>query len=240
MKRISPKKLARIAGVLYLVIFLVAPFPFLLGREAAVVPGDAAATAENLVANQSVIRIGMAAETVVFLIETIMAGMFYVLLRPVSRHLSLASAFARLGEAVVQAVNLLPTMIALMLAGGAGLGAARAIADREELALLFMDANGFVILVWGFFFGLHLLLLGSLVYRSTFWPRILGILLIIAGFAYLAEGYVRLLAPHVSSVMAVAVPVLAVPGELAFTVWLLWKGLDVDRWNAMAADAAAI
>ncbi len=126
-------------------------------------------------------------------------------------------------------------MLALFLVGGAGLGTARAIADKEELALLFMDANGFVILIWGFFFGLHLILLGYLVYRSTFWPKIFGILLLLAGITYIAEGYVKILVPNLSSIMSVIVPVVAVPAELGFTVWLLWKGLNVERWKEKAA-----
>ena len=85
----SIKRTARIAGVLYLIIFAVAPFAFLLGKASLVVPGDAATTAENIMASESVFRIGMVAESVVFLVEIVLAAVLYVLLRPVSRPLSL-------------------------------------------------------------------------------------------------------------------------------------------------------
>jgi hypothetical protein len=240
MKQTSVKRLARIAGALYLIIFVAAPFPFLIGRGAVVVPGDTITTAQNLLSNQVVVRIGMVAETIVFLVEVLLAAIFYALLRPVSRHLSLASAFARLGESAVQAVNLLTTMLALMIVGGAGSVGALSLAQHEALALLFLDANGFGILIWGFFFGLHLLLLGYLVFRSTFWPKVLGILLIVAGFGYLAQGYFHILAPRFDQVLSTVVLVLAVPGELVFTVWLLWKGVNVDRWKERAADPAIV
>ena len=89
----SVKKLARVAGLLYLVIFIVAPFAFLIVKSTILVPGDATATAENILASESLFRTGMAAETVVFFVEIVLAAILYVLLRPVSRSLSLAAAF---------------------------------------------------------------------------------------------------------------------------------------------------
>lgn len=233
----SVKRTARIAGVLYLIIFVVAPFPFLLSRGSIVVAGDAAATARNIMASGSVFRLGMVAESVVFLVELVLAAILYVLLRPVSRPLSLAAAFARVGEAVVQAVNLLTSILVLLLLGGTGYLAVFEPEQLSALAMLFLDANGFVILVWGLLFGFHLLLLGYLVYRSGFWPRFLGILLLVASLGYFAQSYAHFLAPQYDSILSVLVVVLAVPGELAFTIWLLWKGVNVERWEERAVAA---
>lgn len=104
----SIKTTARIAGVLYLIIFFASPLAFMIGKGSILVPGDAAATANNLMASKSLFRAGIAAETIVFIVETILAAILFVLLKPVSQSLSLAAAFSRLGEAIVQAVNLLP------------------------------------------------------------------------------------------------------------------------------------
>ena len=81
----SPRAYARIVGVLYLVIFILGPFAFFLGRTSVVVPGDPAATIDNLMASESMFRLGMVAETVIVLIEIVVSAILYVLLRPVSQ-----------------------------------------------------------------------------------------------------------------------------------------------------------
>jgi hypothetical protein len=235
----SNKKTARVAGILYLIIFIAGPFAFFLGRTSVVVPGDATATVDNIMASESVFRIGMVAESVIFLVEIVLAAILYELLKPVSQTLSLAAAFSRLAEAVVQAVNLLTGLPALLLLGGAGYLTVFEPAQLDALVLLFLDANAFVILVWGLIFGFHLLLLGYLVYKSGFWPRVLGILLLLAALGYLAQSYGHILAPQYDDLLATVVGVLSVPGELAFTLWLLIKGIDVEQWNnRLAANTA--
>ena len=118
--KLSHRKMARVAGVLYLVIFIVYPLSAFIGKENIVVAGDPTATVENIRTSESMFRIGIAGEAVIFLVEIIMAGILYELLKPVSTALSLAAAFSRLAEAVVQAVNLLPSILALILVSGAG------------------------------------------------------------------------------------------------------------------------
>jgi hypothetical protein len=234
----SPRTYARVAGVLYLVIFIVAPFAFFMGRVGVVVPGDATATVTNLMASESTFRLGMVAESVVVLVEIILTAILYVLLKPVSRPLALAAAFSRLAEAIVQIVNLFTSVPALLLLGGATYLAAFEPAQLEALVLLFLDVNAFMILVWGLIFGFHLLLLGYLVYRSGFWPRFLGILLLLASLGYLVQSYGHILAPQYDGLLATVVLVMTIPGELAFTLWLLIKGVDVERWEERAREAA--
>ena len=125
----SIKKTARIAGVLYLAIFVIYPLATSV-RSMLVVPGDAAATAQNVAANQTLFRWGMAGESVIFLIEIVMAGFLYVLLRPVSKSLSLASALARASEGIVMAAtNLFTSILTLIVIGNAGY---LAVFDQEQ------------------------------------------------------------------------------------------------------------
>jgi hypothetical protein len=233
----SVRRTARWAGVLYLVIFVVAPFAFLVARSSILVEDDPAATARNLIDNEGRFRLGLAAESVVFLVEIVLAALLYAILRPVSRTISLAAAFARVAEAVVQAANLLPAGLALLAVGGAGYFASFGEEERNDLVLLALDASEFMILVWGLFFALHLLLLGYLVYRSGFLPRILGILLALASVGYFAESYGTILSPGASGTLELVVLVLAVPGELAFALWLLVKGVDEAKWSERALEA---
>lgn len=225
----SPKKIARFAGVLYLIIFIASPLAFIVGKGGLLVPGDATATAENIMASESLFRIGIASETVVFLVEIIMAAIFYVLLKPVSPMLSLAAAFSRLAEAVVQAVNLLPSILVFLLVSGSGYLTVFEPEQRDALVMLSLNLYDYMTLVWGFFFGLHLLLLGYLVYKSAYFPPILGVLLALASLGYILQSYGAFLVPQYDAVLDTVVLVLAVPGELAFTLWLLIKGVKEQQ-----------
>lgn len=231
------KRMARAAGSLYLLIFVIAPFAFLISKADVLVDGDAAATAANLAANETQFRLGMAAESVVFLVEIVLAALLYVILRPVSRGLSFAAAAARVAEAIVQAANLLTSFVALTLVGGAGYLAAFQPDELNALTSLFLDANEFMILVWGLFFGLHLALLGYLVYKADFFPKILGLLLMLASVGYFAESFGNILTPSSADLLANLVMVLAIPGELVFALYLVIKGIDVDNWSAGRAVA---
>lgn len=232
----NPRRLARTVGVLYLALFFVGPVAFLVGKTNLVVDGDAATTAANIAASESLFRISMAAEAIVFVIEIVTSALLYVLFRPVSRHWSMAAMLARFGQAVVQAVNLLWSALALGLVGGAGAVAGLETGQREALALLFMDANGFMIHVWGLFFGVHLAILGWLVARSGFLPTWLGWLLTVASVGYLLEGGGAILLPGAAAVLATLVLILSIPGELAFTFWLLARGVDERAWRARGGD----
>jgi hypothetical protein len=235
----SIRRLARTAGWLYAAIFVVYPLAAAV-RTTLVVPGDAAATAQNLAANEALFRWGMAGEATIFLIEIVLAAVLYVLLRPVSASMSLAAALARASEGVVMAAgNLFTSIVALSVIGGAGALAAFDDGQRDALVLLFQDANAYVVLMWGLFFALHLVVLGWLVHRSRFFPKTLGVLLALAGVGYFAQSFGTLVAPGISDALSTAVLVLAVPGELAFALWLVVRGVDEDAWRARARQLRA-
>jgi hypothetical protein len=231
------KRLTRIAGVLYLAIFIVYPLSTMV-RSMLVVPGDAAATAQNITESETLFRLGMAGEATIFLIEIALAAVLYVLLRPVSRSLSLGASLARVAEGVVMAAgNLLTSILTLVAVGGAGYLAVFDTEQQNALALFFQDANDYVVLVWGLFFALSLVLTGWLVYRSEFMPKIPGILLVLAGIGYFAQSFGVIIAPDLAGALETVVLVLAIPGELVFALWLLIKGVDVDKWQARAREA---
>lgn len=227
----SNKKLARLAGVLYLIIFIVFPLSTMLGSSSVLMSGDAAAGVDNILSSESRFRIGMAGEAVIFLVEILVASILYVLLKPVSPAISLASALSRLAEAVVQAANLLLSSLVLVLAGGAGFLSAFDPEQLSALAMLFRGAYDYGVLIWGFFFGFHLLLLGYLVYKSGYFPRLVGVLLVLGGVGYLLESFGGFVIPQYSELLSTIVLILAVPSELVFSIWLLWKGIDSERFE---------
>ncbi|MDX5319027.1 MAG: DUF4386 domain-containing protein [Actinomycetes bacterium] len=222
------RRLTRLAGALYLAIFIIYPLATLV-RSALVVPGDATATAENIRASEGLFRLGMAGEASIVLIEIALASVLYALFRPVSRAGSLAAALARVSEGVVMAAGNVVTSIVTLVALGGSL-AVLPDGQAEALALLSQEANESIVLVWGLFFGLALVVTGWLVHRSGFMPRLPGVLLALAGLGYLAQSFGVLIAPGLAGPLEIVVIVLAIPGELVFALWLLIRGVDTNAW----------
>jgi hypothetical protein len=219
----SINKTARIAGALILIITVFAPFSMMYVPSNLIVPGDAATTANNIMASEGLFRAGIASDSVVFLIEIVIVVVLYVLLKPVSKTLSLVAAFARLAMTVMQGMNLLNSFTALLLLSGADYLTVFEADQLYALVLLFLNAHEYVVLIWGLFFGLHLLVLGYLVYKSGYIPRIVGVLLVFAGLFYLTANFGNILLPKYEEIFA-TIGFLSII-ELAFPLWLLIKGV---------------
>jgi hypothetical protein len=212
---------------------IVAPFGMMYVPSTLVVPGDATATANNIVASEGLIRLGIASNAVVFLIEIVLVVMLYVLLKPVSKTFSLVAAFARLAMTTIQGINLYNQFMALQLLGGASYLSGLEPGQLHTLALLFMNAFESVALVWGLFFSLHLLVLGALVYKSGYIPRLLGVLLLVAGLCYLVQGFGTILLPAYDQIWSTVGLVSIV--EVAFPLWLVIKGVRRQDTGSQAA-----
>jgi hypothetical protein len=226
----SPLVYARFAGLLYLIIIVSAGFSEIV-RSNLVVSGDATATANNILASEGLFRIGFAADLVAFLSDAAVAVLLYVLLRPVSRVLSLIAASFRLAHATISGINMLNQFAALLLLSGAGYLTAFETEQAHALVLLFLNAHNYGYLIGLVFFGLSLLVLGYLIFRSGYFPRILGVLLILASLCYLIDGFTNFLLPSYAAITDWIVVATAVPAELSLTLWLLLKGVDVQHYN---------
>src|SRR5215216_573888 len=234
----SPVVYARVAGFLLLFIVLIAPFSQLYVPSTLVVPGDATATANNIGTSGWVLHLGIVSDSLVFLIEIVLCVLLYVLLRPVSRTLSLVAAFARLSMTVVMGINLLPYFIALLLLSGAGYLSVFEPDQSEALALVFLNAHGYGIFIWQLFFGFHLAVLGYLIYMSGYFPRILGVVMVFAALGYLIDAYGNILLPNYAETTGLIAGVGALIGELPFFLWLAIKGVNVQQWHERASRSA--
>ena len=233
----SPLVYARVAGVLVILLVLLGPFSQLYVPSTLIVPGDAAATADNIRASGGLLRLGIVSDSLIFLIEIGVTVLLYVLLRPVSRTLSLVAAFARLATAIIQGINLLPYFTALLLLSGAGYLTVFEPAQLDALVLLFLNAHGYGVFIWQLFFGFHLFVLGYLIFKSGYFPRILGILMVLGSLGYLLDSYGNILLPNYAEIFGVIVGVTAVIGELPFFLWLAIKGVNVERYNERAQQS---
>jgi hypothetical protein len=229
----SPKVYARTAGFLYLIIVVGASFAQFFVRPALIVHGDAAATAANILASESLYRLGGVTDLSAFVCDVAVALIFYELFKPVSRSLALLAAFFRLTHAAIVAVSVVNHFAPLLFLGGADYLEAFEPNQLQALALAStrLHETGYTIAL--VFFGFHCLLIGYLLYRSTFFPRLLGVLLAIAGACYLANSFLALLAP---AVQARLFPWVMLPafGEPLLVLWLVVIGVNVSKWNEKA------
>ena len=138
--RTSPLLYARLAGLLYLIVTIGGIFSFFYVRSRLIVPGDAAATASNIMASEWLFRMAIVSDAVVFLSEVVLIALLYALLKPVSKTLSLTAVFARLAMAVLQGINLLNYFVVLLLLSGASYLTVFETNQLHALALLFLNA----------------------------------------------------------------------------------------------------
>ena len=225
---LSPMKSARLAGTLYLILIGAGIFAQFFVRERLVVTGDPVATAANILASKGLFRAGFFSDMVMIVCDVALAWLFYVLLKPVNRNLAFLAVFFRLGMDAVLAVNMLNHFAALYVLGGTGYLTVLGVEQLKALSLFFLEVHRHGYLISQVFFGPYLFILGSLVYRSGFFPRLFGVLLVLAGCGYLIESLVMFLVPQLE---VVTYPGLAVAGisELAFCLWLLIKGVGVIK-----------
>jgi hypothetical protein len=236
----SPRALARLCGLLYLITIVVGIFDEAFVKGRIVVPGDATATAANLRSMESLWRLGIAGELVMVLCTVVVAFLLYVLLRPVSRDLAVLMTFFNLVAIAVQASYSLRLVEALFPQGRARYLEAFTPAQLDAMASLALKSHalgfGFALLLFGPFF----LVCGHLIYRSTYFPRVIGILYQVAGVAYLTNGFVLVLAPRFAGQIFAAIVVPAFVGEASFCLWLLARGPDLAKWNARASVRATL
>jgi hypothetical protein len=221
-----PPVYARVAGLLYLVIIVSGIFSEAFVRSSLIVAGNANATAANILASGPLFRIGFAADALMLLCDVAVAVLLYMLLRPVSRTLSLTAAAFRLTQAEILGFNLLNYHAALLLMSGAGYASAFEPEQLHTLGMFFLDLHGHGYDLGLLFFGVSNLILGYLVVRSGYFPALLGYALMAAAAVYLTGSLARFLFPDYLSLVTPAyiVPLLA---ELSFALWLLAKGARV-------------
>ncbi len=214
----------RVVGVLY-VLLLVAPLRLIYIPKTLIVLGDATATADNIVAHETLFRLGMVSElfTAVVLIFLVLA--FYRLFAGVNRtHALLLAILGGLLPAGINFVNVVNDAAALILVHGADYLAVFDKPQRDALAMLFLRLHSQQTVAAEILWGLWLLPMALLVYRSGFLPKFIGVWLIINGMAYLATSFAGLLAPqHQSLIGNLTFPALF--GELVLMGWLIVKGV---------------
>jgi hypothetical protein len=219
---------ARIAGVLFLLSMVAGFFGEVYVPSRIIVSGDAAATARNITTFNSLFRLGFASYLVEALCDVSLALIFYVLLRPVQRNLALLAAFFGLISTALYAVAELFYFAAAIVLGSAGVLKSFSPDQLQDFALLSLKMFGYGGGVFMVFYGVASGLRGYLIFRSGYLPRLIGVLLMLAGLGFIAKSFTLVLVPAYSS------NVLLLPMFLAgvsLTFWFLVKGVDVPTFR---------
>ncbi len=218
------KKTAQLAGILYLLGGLTAPFALIYVPGKLLVPGDATATANALRTLGGLLRMGIAVELLGFTLSIFVSLVLYRLFKAVSQQQALALLVLSLLSIPIVFVNLLNEIAALQLAaGGANFLSVFDAPQRDALAYLFLSLHGKGFTVAQIFWGLWLFPFGILVIRSGFIPRVLGVLLIIAGVGNLIAAFTALVLPQYVDRVSLFTTVLSF-GEMPIIFWLLIRG----------------
>ena len=229
------RRVARIGGVLYLIIIVIGAAGEAVVRGSVVVPGNATATAANLRSMEWLWRLGVAGEVVLLTCGTALAVILYMLLRRVSGELAAVALCFNLVTIAIEGVAAVSLAAALFPATSAAYVGAF---TREQLDVIAMmsvrsHSTGFAIAL--IFFGVECVILGHLIARSGYISKSIGILMQIAGVCYVINSFALLLSPALSSRLFPAILLPALVAELSLALWLLVKGVRAERWKEHVA-----
>jgi len=196
------------------------------------------AIANYIAGSELLFRISVAVELIWLVCAVAVTLILYVLLRLVSKNLALLAAFFNLLSIAVEGVTTLSLFAALVSLGHAGYLKAFEPNQLHTLAYLCLKLYDYGFGVSLVFFGCCLFLYGYLIFRSGYFPKTLGVLLILGSLSYLTNSFALFLAPTFAD-RIFPILVLAFIGETSSCLWLLVKGVDVPKWEEKASRLAS-
>lgn len=220
----STRNPGRVAGLWYLLLCIIGPFRLIYIPSKLFVPGNAPATVNNIAAHEWLFRFGMVGDLVAGVVLIFLVMAFYRLFKGVDQYLAvLVVILGGVMPALINFVNVVRDAGALMVVRGADFLSVFDKPQRDALVMLLLRLHDHQNTAAEILWGVWLLPLAMLVYRSRFLPRFLGVWLVINGFAYVIMSFTGLLLPqYYNKVFIVSQPALF--GELAIMLWLVIKG----------------
>ena len=222
------QKYAKIAAVLFLLSIIGGGFGEFYVPTTLIVTGDATATANNILTHNTMFRFGFAMYLVEAVCDIGLVWILYVLLRPVHREIALLAAFFGLVSTAVFAASELFFFAATFILDGGDYLNSFSRAQINSLGLLSVRFYGYGAGIFMVFYGIAAIVRGYLMFKSTYLPRLLGALFVIAGVGFVTKSFTLVLAPAYASDFLMMPMALA---GLAFTAWMFIKGIDVAEWK---------
>lgn len=224
------QRYARIAGALFLISLVAGGFGEAYAPSKLISAHDAAATVANIKNFDSLYRLGFAAFMIESLCDITLVAIFYALLKPVSKPLSLLAAFFGLVGTALFAFAELFYFAPLLIVAGSGDYLKTFTPDQlDSLVLLSLKFYGFAGMIFTAYYGMSWIVRAYLMWNSGYLPKFLGVLMGIGGLGFVVRNFLLILAPAYASDLFL---MLMIPGGLVMTVWLLVKGVDLAKWKA--------
>jgi hypothetical protein len=224
----SPQVYARIAGILYLIIIIAGMFGELLVRSKVIVSGDASATAHNIMNSELLWRIGITVDLIMHLCDLPVMLVLYCLLRPINKDIALLNLLFNVIQTAVLVANKLNLVMVLFLLSENTYLQTFNPNQLHTLSYLFIKLHDFGFGIGLIFFGFVCLIEGYLIFKSSYFPKAIGILMAMAGICYLSNSFALLLAPKWANFL-IMMPCLV--AELSLSLWLIFKGVNVRAWE---------
>ena len=225
----SPQLYARIAGVSYLVGALLSVLGQMVVLGMIVVSGNATATVANMLSHETLFRLGFVLSVMTVPFHLVWAVLFNGLFRPVNRNVSLLAGFVMLMACMMWTLSSLLYLAPLLVLQGKIALSAFAPEQMQAVVLTLLKLNALAYDIGLVFFGFWYVLIGYLIFRSTFLPRIIGALGVLAGF-----GYLTLLWQPLAHYLYPYNLALAGPGEISLLLWLIVRGVNARKWKETA------
>ena len=225
----SPQLYARIAGVSYLVGALLSVLGQMVVLGMIVVSGNATATVANMLSHETLFRLGFVLSVMTVPFHLVWAVLFNGLFRPVNRNVSLLAGFVMLMACMMWTLSSLLYLAPLLVLQGKIALSALAPEQMQAVVLTLLKLNAFAYDIGLVFFGFWYVLIGYLIFRSTFLPRIIGALGVLAGI-----GYLTLLWQPLAHYLYPYNLALAGPGEISLLLWLIVRGVNARKWKETA------
>lgn len=235
----SPLVYARVGGWLYLLVIVTGVFGLLFVQSRLVVSGGAAATAKNIMASESLWRLGFVSILIGSLGYVAITAILYVLLRPTNRNISLIAAFFSLTGCAIGSVAALGDLAPVYILGGADYLKAVDPHQLQALAYLSIKFFGYGTDISIVLFGIYCFLIGYLIFKSGYFPKFIGVLLIIGSFCYLINSFADFLSPAFAAWLPAAILIPPGIAELSLCLWLIVMGVNVPKWNEKANRLAS-
>jgi len=228
----SPRFTARMAGVCQLLEATTAAYGQVIVLGSLVVADNAAATAANILGHERLFWLGFTSSLLGVAFHIAWGFLSYELLKPVDRSISLLAAFVILVDCAIQAFTSLFHLAPLLILQGGSSLSAFTPEQLQALALTFLKLDTYAFAIDHVFFGFWLVLTGYLIFRSTFLPRVLGVLVAISGL-----GWVTYLSPPLAQHLSPFIVAASALGEIPLELWLIVMGVNVQRWKEQASAA---
>jgi hypothetical protein len=235
-----PQRYARTAGALYLAIIVLGAFAEGFVTNKLVVPSDPAATAHNILVSSALWRLSVAGDLIVALCAVPLLWIEYLLLRPVNKHLVLLAVLFNLVSLAVEAISKLFLLAVMPTLGNADYLKAFEPQQLQILASLALKSHDIAFNIALIFFGCTCLVNGYLIFKSGYFPRLIGVLMQVAGLSYLTACFAALFAPAFADLIIPAILIPPLIGESSFCLWLLVKGVNIAKWNERVTLAHGI